>query len=71
MKRSEMVCKSCIKFDGRYCRLSPEPEFLAGAASHWCAQGEWRGWSDRYQEMEPFFWGEWDDDISAVPQVAG
>ena len=39
MKKSEMVCKNCIKFDGKRtkCRLNPlpvEPEELYGLGPH-------------------------------------
>jgi hypothetical protein len=59
MKRSHMVCSRCVKFDGTDCRLDPEAYSIDQPESHWCAQGQWLQWSDRYQEMEPYFWGEW------------
>ncbi|MFC1834692.1 hypothetical protein ACFL2Q_08155 [Thermodesulfobacteriota bacterium] len=61
MTRDEMLCKRCIKFDGRLCRSEPEPVPIEDPGHHWCAQGHWQQWSDRYQEMEPFYWGEWED----------
>jgi len=63
MKRSEMVCKRCIKFDGTLCRLSPETRRIDEPEHGWCAQGQWHQWSDRYQEMEPYYWGEWEEDV--------
>ncbi len=63
MKRSEMVCSACIKFDSQLCRLMPEPIEVEDPESHWCAQGQWQKWSDRYHEMEPFYWGEWSPDV--------
>lgn len=62
MKKSEMVCVKCIKFDGSTCRLDPKPCPIEDPQAHWCAQGQWACWSERYQEMEPFYWGEWEDD---------
>ncbi|MEW6114098.1 MAG: hypothetical protein AB1664_18335 [Thermodesulfobacteriota bacterium] len=61
MKRSEMICETCIKFDRTRCRLQPEPIPVADPDKHWCAQGQWEQWSERYQEMEPYYWGEWED----------
>jgi hypothetical protein len=61
MKRSEMVCSKCIKFEGTQCRLDPEVLPLNDPGRHWCAQGQWHEWSERYQEMEPFYWGEWEE----------
>lgn len=61
MKRSEMVCKSCIKQEAGQCRLDPESFDIAEPETHWCAQGQWHQWSERYREMEPFYWGEWED----------
>jgi len=59
MKRSEMRCISCVKFEDGQCRLDPEPRQIEQPRAHCCAQGEWRRWSERSQEMEPYFWGEW------------
>lgn len=59
MKRSEMICRSCVKFEHGQCRLDPEPRRIGDPMTHWCAQGEWTRWSERLQEMEPHFWGEW------------
>jgi len=50
----------CIKFDGAQCRLFPQPLPVADPDAHWCAKGQWQRWSDRYNEMEPYYWGEWD-----------
>jgi hypothetical protein len=61
MKRSEMTCSSCIKFDGSHCRLGPKPHQVDDPQSRWCAQGQWHEWSERYREMEPFYWGEWQE----------
>ena len=63
MQRTEMVCDNCIKFDGIKCRLNPDPVQIAGPQMHWCSQGQWRQWSERYQEMEPYYWGEWEDQL--------
>ncbi len=62
MKRSEMICSSCIKFDGSHCRLNPEAHPVRDPQTHWCAQGQWHEWSERYLEMEPFYWGEWPEE---------
>lgn len=61
MKRSDMICKRCIKFDGENCRSNPAPVLVDNPESEWCAQGTWHQWSERYQEMEPYYWGEWHD----------
>jgi hypothetical protein len=61
MKRSEMVCSKCIKWDGQLCSLSPQPVTIDDPEKQWCAQGQWHAWSERYQEMEPFYWGEWEE----------
>ncbi|MGC8908878.1 MAG: hypothetical protein ACP5M0_15765 [Desulfomonilaceae bacterium] len=63
MKRSEMVCSACIKFQDGFCRNAPEPCFIPAPESHWCAQGTWRRWSRRYLEMEPYYWGEWEETV--------
>ena len=60
MQRKDMICKKCIKFDGDQCRLHPEPIDIDEVESHWCAQGQWLQWSERFQEMEPYYWGEWE-----------
>jgi hypothetical protein len=65
MKREEFVCTRCIKCANGDCRLNPEPFALLDPDSHWCAQGQWHQWSERYQEMEPYYWGEWEDDGQA------
>jgi len=64
MKRSDMVCSRCIKFDLGRCRLAPQTQFISDPEIHWCAQGRWHMWSVRYQEMEPYFWGEWQDSVN-------
>jgi hypothetical protein len=61
MKRSDMICSACVKFDGSDCRLNPESHRVTDPQTHWCAQGQWREWSERYQEMEPYYWGEWEE----------
>jgi hypothetical protein len=72
MKRSEMVCRTCINFDeSGLCRFGPKPlafgsvdapfTITADPHQHWCAQGQWHEWSERYREMESFCWGEWED----------
>lgn len=63
MKRSEMVCSKCVKFDGSRCHLQPQAAQVDTPDSHWCAQGQWRQWSERYQEMEPFYWAEWEESV--------
>ncbi len=63
MKRSLMVCRNCVKFENEDCRLNPEPVPVDNPDEHWCAQGQWHEWSERYQEMEPYYWGEWDNDV--------
>ncbi len=63
MKRTEMICRTCVKFEDNSCRLGPEPVPINDPETHWCAQGIWRQWSERFQEMEPYYWGEWEDSI--------
>ena len=63
MKRTEMICCKCIKFEDNCCRLGPESVRIDDPEAHWCAQGIWRQWSERFQEMEPYYWGEWEDTI--------
>jgi hypothetical protein len=62
MNRSDMVCSRCMKFDGANCRCRPTPISVPDPLGHWCAQGLWQEWSDQYEEMEPMYWGEWNDD---------
>jgi hypothetical protein len=89
MKREDMTCINCIKFDpetpsrreigvmGRgpqtevpepACRLDPNPyRFIDSPYSprtHWCSQGEWREWSERFGESLPILWGEWEAEPS-------
>ena len=70
MKKSEMVCRKCIKFEKGCCHLKPRKLFFGTIENHpdivnynpdvhWCAEGVWHEGSDRYKEM-PFFWGEWE-----------
>jgi hypothetical protein len=61
MNRSRMICSACAKFDGTLCRLNPTPLPVDEPATHWCSHGMWHQWSERYQEMQPYFWGEWQD----------
>lgn len=61
MKRSEMVCDLCVKFEDGLCRFGPRAVAVPNPLSHWCSQGRWHQWSTRYQEMEPYFWGEWEE----------
>jgi hypothetical protein len=65
MERSEMICTNCIKFDGNACRLDPRADVVEDPDNHWCAQGQWQAWSERYQEMEPYYWGEWEESACA------
>lgn len=66
MKKSEMVCIGCIRYGDGACRLGPQPLYFSESAydpkTHWCAQGEWQDWSDKYQERIRYYWGEWDED---------
>jgi len=79
MKREDMVCENCIKFDsngpssellgslavGPECRLNPQPYLFKDSPydpkSHWCAQGEWTLWNDRFECSMAYLWGEWTD----------
>lgn len=63
MKRSEMVCTSCIKFDGSRCRCLPQPLSVEEPQTNWCTKGQWQKWSEQYQEMEPYYWGEWEVEV--------
>jgi hypothetical protein len=63
MNKSVMVCSTCIKRDGSQCRLAPDPVSIDAPDTQWCAQGVWHQWSERYQEMEPFYWGEWEEPV--------
>ena len=63
MKRSSMVCRTCIKRQDTECRLNPASVPIEEADSQWCAQGVWHQWSERYQEMEPYYWGEWEEAV--------
>jgi hypothetical protein len=58
-----MVCDECIKRQDEECRLNPEAVPIQDTHNHWCAQGVWHQWSERYQEMEPFYWGEWEEAV--------
>ena len=60
MKRQDMTCATCVKFDGAHCRLQPQPVDIPHPDGHWCSQGQWQEWSERFQEMEPYYWGEWE-----------
>ncbi len=63
MRRVDMVCSGCIKFDGTNCRLNPVANPIGNPDAYWCAQGQWRAWSQRFLQMEPYFWGEWETEI--------
>jgi hypothetical protein len=63
MKKASMVCAACIKRNASQCHLGPDAVHIGSPDTHWCAQGVWHQWSERYQEMEPFYWGEWDDPV--------
>jgi hypothetical protein len=63
MKRADMTCSHCIKFDAQCCRHTPHAVPILEPEAHWCAQGQWHQWSERYQEMEPYYWGEWHEVI--------
>ena len=63
MKRSAMVCSKCIKLQDAQCRLSPATVPIEEPDTHWCSMGVWHQWSERYQEMEPFYWGEWEEAV--------
>ncbi len=62
MKRADMTCLKCIKYEAPACRLNPPAVSINDPEGHWCSQGMWHQWSERYREMEPFYWGEWEDD---------
>ncbi len=61
MKRSEMVCDVCVKFNSGFCRLEPRSVAVPDPHRGWCSQGRWHQWSAKYQEMEAHFWGEWEE----------
>ena len=69
MKRNEMVCRKCIKAakDGTECRSTSIPNMILEPDTFWCAEGEWHQWSERHKEMEPYLWGEWDDEEKTEP----
>ena len=64
MHRTEMVCGNCIKFDGIKCGGSTRNR--SRCRDRKCTgvrKGQWRQWSERYQEMEPYYWGEWEEEL--------
>ncbi len=63
MKRRDMICLKCIKYDGKNCRLAPKPTAIDDPVDHWCAQGLWLRWSEEFDELVPCQWGEWDLDL--------
>ncbi len=63
MRKSSMKCRTCIKFQETECHLGPKAVKIKEPDKHWCAQGQWPEWSDRYQEMEPYYWGEWEEEL--------
>ena len=63
MRRSSMKCRTCVKFEETECRLAPKPVKIKDPDKHWCSQGQWHEWSDRYQEIEPYYWGEWEEEM--------
>lgn len=75
MKKSEMVCKNCCKFDGTCCRLNPIPMHIHGRPvfteyalgtmnpeTHSCAQGQWinRAYKNSDGNFYPV-WFKWAD----------
>ncbi len=76
MYRTEMKCTECVKFDTTHCRLNPVPLRIPNPSGHWCSQGLWHRWSDRYEEFEPYYWGDWEDtpppseDLQGCPVTA-
>lgn len=61
MKKAEMRCKTCIKYDeADGCRLSSVPDFIVDPANHWCAQGLWRAWCPKLEDFDFYYWGDWD-----------
>jgi hypothetical protein len=64
MKKSEMICETCISFDkrgDRMCHEKPIPWNLAADGydpqKHWCAQGSWR---HPYKSDTFIYWGQWE-----------
>lgn len=65
MKKAEMRCVGCIKFDEGFCRANPRPLHLGAALDttaeqHWCAQGVWHKKSKQFPDDPPFRW-HWED----------
>lgn len=64
MRKEEMVCVKCIKYEDpcAMCHASPIPQQVSDydPDRHWCAQGEWHVWSERYKEFLRYKWGEWE-----------
>jgi hypothetical protein len=64
MKKSEMICETCISFDKRgdcMCHEKPIPWNLVADGydpqKHWCTQGSWR---HPYKSNEFLYWGQWE-----------
>lgn len=72
MKKSDMVCRKCIKFtedsaspitsrERFQCRYEPLVRIIVDPIAHWCAQGQWEEWSERHECWVSYHWGEHDD----------
>jgi hypothetical protein len=62
VKRSEMVCNGCSNFHPpAQCRFNPKVEVIHAPDRHWCAQGVWRGWCEKWKDYERVYWGDWDE----------
>jgi hypothetical protein len=68
MKRSEMVCRTCLNFEEGWCRLGPEPVDLhekgvdwKAPIRYWCGSGRWKGSSGAIWE-----WGDWTEETEEI-----
>lgn len=59
VKQSDMRCATCVNYINTRCYQSPVPVTIEQPNEHWCSLGHWRVWSERFNEWEPYYWGEW------------
>lgn len=77
MKKSEMVCKKCVKFETGFCRAYPEPKPIKGSfdimgvgycnidpKTHWCGQGEWHDGAEPRYDSKGYIKRHWPNVVS-------